>query len=134
MSDEKEVSSSRRYFVVIGALVIQICLGSIYAWSIFQAALREGVYGWPSLWTQLPFAAGLASFAALMILAGLWQDRIGPRKVATVGAILFGVGYLLAGLVDIISQGNALIGSRFSSMPLRSACARRYLLPSSDFQ
>jgi OFA family oxalate/formate antiporter-like MFS transporter len=46
-----------------------------------------------------------------MILAGRWQDRIGPRKVATIGGILLGVGYLLAGLVDIISQGNALIGT-----------------------
>lgn len=111
MSDEKEVSSSRRYLVVLGALIIQVCLGSIYAWSIFQAALREGVYVWPSLWTQLPFAAGLASFALFMILAGRWQDRIGPRKVATLGGILLGAGYLLAGLVDIISQGNALIGT-----------------------
>ena len=111
MSDEKEVSSSRRYLVVLGALIIQVCLGSIYAWSIFQAALREGVYVWPSLWTQLPFAAGLASFALFMILAGRWQDRIGPKKVATLGGILLGAGYLLAGLVDIISQGNALIGT-----------------------
>ena len=111
MSDEKEVSSSRRYLVVVGALIIQVCLGSIYAWSIFQAALREGVYVWPSLWTQLPFAAGLASFALFMILAGRWQDRIGPRKVATIGGILLGVGYLLAGLVDIVSQGNALTGT-----------------------
>ncbi len=111
MPDEKEVGSSRRYIVVIGAIIIQICLGSIYAWSIFQAALREGVYLWPSLWTQLPFAAGLASFALFMILAGRWQDRIGPRKVATIGGILLGTGYLLAGLVDIISQGSALIGT-----------------------
>lgn len=111
MSEEKEASSSRRYFVVLGALIIQICLGSIYAWSIFQAALRGGVYGWPSLWTQLPFAAGLASFAFFMILAGRWQDRIGPRKVATIGGLLLGAGYLLAGLVDLISQGNPLIGT-----------------------
>ena len=96
---------------MIGALIIQVCLGSIYAWSIFQAALREGVYVWPSLLTQLPFAAGLASFAAFMIIAGYYQDRIGPRKVATLGGILLATGYLLAGLVDIISQGNPIIGT-----------------------
>ncbi len=111
MSEKNDVSISRRYFVVIGALIIQVCLGSIYAWSIFQAALREGIYIWPSLWTQLPFAAGLASFAVFMILAGRWQDRIGPRKVATIGGLLLGTGYLLAGLVDIISQNNPLIGT-----------------------
>lgn len=111
MSDKMEVSSSRRYLVVLGALIIQVCLGSIYAWSIFQAALREGVYAWPSLLTQLPFAAGLASFATFMILAGYYQDRTGPRKVATIGGILLAAGYLLAGLVDIISQGNPITGT-----------------------
>ncbi len=111
MSDDTEGSFSRRYLVVLGALIIQVCLGSIYAWSIFQTALRGGIYNWPSLWTQLPFAAGLASFAIFMIFAGRWQDRIGPRKVATIGGILLGLGYLLAGLVDIVSQGNSLIGT-----------------------
>ncbi len=111
MSDETQVSSQRRYLVVLGALIIQVCLGSIYAWSIFQTALRGGVYNWPSFWTQLPFAAGLASFASFMIFAGRWQDRIGPRKVATIGGILLGIGYLLAGLVDIVSTGNPVIGT-----------------------
>jgi OFA family oxalate/formate antiporter-like MFS transporter len=111
MSDEYKISGTRRYLVVLGALIIQVCLGSIYAWSIFQAALREGVYGWPSLLTQLPFAAGLASFATFMILAGYYQDRIGPRKVATLGGILLAAGYLLAGLVDIVSQSNPIIGT-----------------------
>ncbi|MFX0078150.1 MAG: OFA family MFS transporter [Candidatus Hermodarchaeota archaeon] len=111
MSAENETSSTRRYLVVLGALIIQVCLGSIYAWSIFQAALREGVYVWPSLLTQIPFAAGLASFAAFMIIAGYYQDRVGPRKVATLGGILLAAGYLLAGLVDIISQGNSIIGT-----------------------
>ena len=108
---EEAVSGNRRYFVVLGALIIQVCLGSIYAWSIFQTALRGGIYNWPSFWTQLPFAAGLASFAAFMIFAGRWQDRVGPRKVAMLGGILLGVGYLLAGLVDIVSGGNPAIGT-----------------------
>ena len=96
--------------VIIGALIVQLCLGTIYAWSFFQAALKEGVYAWSSLLTQLPFAAGLASFALFMIFAGRWQDRIGPRKVATVGGVLLGVGYFLASLVDIIAAGDEMIG------------------------
>ncbi|MFX0169523.1 MAG: OFA family MFS transporter [Candidatus Hodarchaeota archaeon] len=111
MLEDKQVRSSRRLLVVVGALIIQICLGSIYAWTIFQTALRAGLYGWPSFWTQLPFAAGLASFAGFMILAGRWQDRIGPRKVATLGGILLGAGYLLASLVDMVSAGNSVIGT-----------------------
>jgi OFA family oxalate/formate antiporter-like MFS transporter len=46
-----------------------------------------------------------------MIFAGRWQDRVGPRKVATVGGVLLGVGYISAFFVDIVAGGNALIGT-----------------------
>ena len=110
-----------RYLVIVGALIVQLCLGSIYAWSFFQTALNGinattkvqdvGVYLWPSLYSQLPFAAGLASFALFMIFAGRWQDRIGPRKVATVGGILLGIGYILAGLVDLVVATDGLLST-----------------------
>jgi OFA family oxalate/formate antiporter-like MFS transporter len=88
-----------------------MCLGSIYAWSFFQTALREGVYTWDALWTQLPFAAGLASFASFMIFAGRWQDRSGPKKVATLGGVLLGIGYILAFLVTFIPASDATLGT-----------------------
>ncbi|MHA2229929.1 MAG: L-lactate MFS transporter, partial [Candidatus Thorarchaeota archaeon] len=81
------------------------------AWSFFQTALRGGAYTWTALLTQLPFAAGLASFALFMIAAGRWQDRVGPRKVATIGGILLGLGYILAFLVDIVAGGDEVIGT-----------------------
>ena len=100
-----------RYLVMFGAIVAQLCLGSIYAWTIFQTALLENEpYQWHKLLTQLPFSVGLASFALFMIFAGKWQDRVGPTKVATVGGILLGCGYTLAGLVDIIAAGNEILG------------------------
>ena len=113
MSDEK---IGNRNLVILGALIVQLCLGSIYAWSFFQTALNGGIppvgaYQWPSFFSQLPFAAGLASFALFMIFAGRWQDRVGPRKVATVGGILLGIGYISAFFVDMVSGGDALIGT-----------------------
>ena len=110
MSDEK---IGNRNLVILGALIVQLCLGSIYAWSFFQTALRDaaGAYVWPSLYTQLPFAAGLASFALFMIFAGRWQDRVGPRKVATVGGILLGIGYISAFFVDMVTGGDAFLGT-----------------------
>jgi len=110
MSDEK---IGNRNLVILGALIVQLCLGSIYAWSFFQTALRDaaGAYVWPSLYTQLPFAAGLASFALFMIFAGRWQDRVGPRKVATIGGILLGIGYISAFFVDMVTGGDAFLGT-----------------------
>ncbi|MFQ5831360.1 MAG: OFA family MFS transporter [Candidatus Thorarchaeota archaeon] len=108
MSEEKV---GNRNLVIIGAIVVQLCLGSIYAWSFFQTALRGGVYTWSAFFTQLPFAAGLASFALFMIFAGRWQDRVGPRRVATIGGVLLGLGYILAYLVDFVAFGDELIGT-----------------------
>ncbi|TFG10144.1 MFS transporter [Candidatus Thorarchaeota archaeon] len=97
-----------RYLVMLGAIIVQLCLGTIYAWSEFQNALKlaaseGGLYGWLVLNTQWPFAAGLASFAVFMVFAGRWQDKVGPRKVATIGGVLLGLGYMLASLVDILA-------------------------------
>ena len=108
--------NGNRNLVILGAVIIQLCLGSIYAWSFFQTALiggspPVGVYLWPGLMSQLPFAAGLASFALSMIFAGRWQDRVGPRKVATVGGILLGTGYILAFFVDTVAGSNPLLGT-----------------------
>ncbi len=111
MSEEK---IGNRNLVVIGAIIVQLCLGSIYAWSIFQGALYEtivdgGMYEWDKLWSNLPFAAGLASFAVFMIFAGRWQDKVGPKKVATVGGILLGLGVILSGLVDMLGFGADMV-------------------------
>ncbi len=107
-----ETKVGNRYVVVLGGLLVQVCLGSIYAWSFFQTALGKvsGAYHWPTLYTQLPFATGLASFAFFMVIAGRWQDRAGPRKVATFGGILLGAGYILAWLVDVVAAGDATMG------------------------
>jgi len=89
----------RRWTVVIGALLIQLCLGAIYAWGAFTKVLQdpEGSFAFSATQTQAIFAAGLAAFAVTMILAGRWQDKIGPRKVAVLGGIILGLGYILAG-------------------------------------
>jgi OFA family oxalate/formate antiporter-like MFS transporter len=109
LSEEKIIN---RYILIVPAIIIQLCLGSIYAWSKFQTALfsETGAYAWEKLLTQLPFTVGLASFAVFMIFAGRWQDQAGPKKVATIGGILLGIGWILAGFVDIIANGDELLG------------------------
>lgn len=85
-----------RWFVVIGAILIQLCLGAIYAWSVFTPSLVEA--DWTKAQTQAVFAAGLALFAIIMVIAGRLLPKWGPRKLAFSGGIVLGLGYLLAGL------------------------------------
>jgi len=88
-----------RWFVVLGALLIQFCLGAIYAWSAFTKALslpldKGGEFGFTATQTQIIFSVGLAVFAVVMVFAGKLQAKIGPRPVAIAGGILLGIGYL----------------------------------------
>jgi MFS transporter, OFA family, oxalate/formate antiporter len=89
---------SRRWLVVVGAILIQLALGCIYAWSVFTPYLRKPPYGLTATQTQIIFSVGLATFAVVMVLAGRWMARVGPRRVALAGGLTLGVGYILAGL------------------------------------
>ncbi|MFA5795431.1 MAG: OFA family MFS transporter [Candidatus Brocadiia bacterium] len=99
MPEEKVMN---RYLVVVGAVLIQLALGAIYAWSVFTSPLKEA--GWSNSDTQYVFSAGLAFFAVVMVLAGRLMPKIGPRKLAISGGIVLGLGYLFGGLVGGISK------------------------------
>lgn len=92
-----ETKVMNRNLVVVGAILIQLCLGAIYAWSVFTKPLVDA--GWTKTQTQAVFAAGLALFAIVMVLAGRLMPKIGPKKLAMAGGIVLGLGYLLAGLL-----------------------------------
>ena len=91
-----EQQVGNRWFVVVGAILVQLCLGAIYAWSVFTPILAEA--GWSKVQTQGVFAAGLASFAVATVVAGQLMRRTGPRPLAWTGGIVLGAGYVLAGL------------------------------------
>ncbi len=90
-----EARVMNRWLVVVGAVLIQLCLGAIYAWSVFTPALIKG--GWSKLETQIVFAVGLAVFAIVMVWAGRKLPEWGPRKLAWLGGVVLGLGYALAG-------------------------------------
>ena len=48
-----------RWFVVVGAILIQLALGAIYAWSAFTKALKEAPYSFSTPQTQAIFSAGV---------------------------------------------------------------------------
>ena len=84
-----------RRFVVLGALLIQLCLGAIYAWSVFTPTLKDS--GWSKLDTQIVFSVGLGTFALVMVFAGRRLGTFGPRSLAIAGGLALGAGYAIAG-------------------------------------
>ena len=87
-----------RWLVVAGAILIQLALGAIYAWSVFTPALTKvgGDYQFSAGEAAWIFSAGLFFFALVMIWAGRKLNSIGPQKLAMFGGLILGAGYILA--------------------------------------
>jgi OFA family oxalate/formate antiporter-like MFS transporter len=105
----EQKSTFNRGFVVLGAILIQLALGAIYAWSVYTKPLVEA--GWTKTQTQLVFSAGLAFFAIIMVIAGrfLQHPKVGPRRLAMASGFVLGAGYILAGLFGAENFTTTLI-------------------------
>lgn len=90
-----------RWIVAVAAVVVQMCLGAVYAWSVFLKPLMVE-FGWSRTEVSLTFTIFLVAYSLSMIFGGKWQDSAGPRRVATVGGILLGLGYILAGRTNTL--------------------------------
>jgi len=103
--------SASRWKVVVGAVLIQLCLGAIYAWSVFTPGLKDA--GWSNARTQVVFSVGLAMFAIVMVFAGRKLTDWGPQRLAFAGGITLGVGYVIAGLGGGTNFWLVLLGVGF---------------------
>ena len=108
-----EAKVMNRWLVVLGAIVIQLCLGAIYAWSVFTKQItiplaEGGLYGFSAIQAAWIFSAGLVTFAIVMVFAGRLQVALGPRPVAALGGIVLGLGYILGGFYGDSFAGQLL--------------------------
>ena len=88
-----------RWKIPFAGFLLALMGGFSYAWGVFIVPMEER-FGWTKVEANLPFTFFVLIFAFSMIPAGRLQDKIGPRRVSTFGAILFFIAYGLAALVD----------------------------------
>jgi len=87
-----------RYLILIAAILMQLCLGATYSWSVFVTPLRE-LTGVTQGQAQFPFSLFYFAFPGTVVFAGAWAiPRFGTRICATIGGVFFGGGWLLASL------------------------------------
>ena len=87
----------RRRVVLVACTLLQLCLGTVYAWSFFQSLLVSQL-GWSYMQTAYAFSIAIFSLGISAAWAGRALPRFGPRKLAVLGSTMFSVGYVLAGL------------------------------------
>lgn len=94
--------TKKRWSILIASCFINLCIGSIYAWSVFATPMAEYLTGI----NGTVFTAGTLAIVftvtnsvgpITMITGGRINDKFGPKKVIFVGGFIFGIGMILAG-------------------------------------
>lgn len=87
----------KRYLILLAAVVMQMCMGATYSWSVYVQPLKS-LTGMLQGTLQIPFTVFYFAFPATMFFAGSFLRRVGPRACAVSGGLIFGSGWLVAGL------------------------------------
>ncbi|MBA2395760.1 MAG: OFA family MFS transporter [Ktedonobacteraceae bacterium] len=90
-------STSNRWVIVVAAVIVQLALGSVYAWSVFLTPVIKA-FSVAKPAANLTFSITLLALGITAGFGGYLQSRFGPRTIATAGGILYGLGIILAGL------------------------------------
>ena len=94
-----------RWLIAPAALGIHLCIGSVYAWSLFNPALikRLGVVtsaadDWTLKSVVWIFTVAIVFLGLSAAVGGKWLEKVGPRMVGTVSAICWGGGFIVGGI------------------------------------
>lgn len=91
------------FLIIIGTLVAQLGLGTIYTWSLFNQPLVN-MFGWELSKVSMTFSITSFSLAFATLFAGKLQDKIGIKKLVTICGILLGAGLILTSRVNSITM------------------------------
>lgn len=86
---------SNRWFIAIMGTLLQIVLGTVYAWSFFQNTIME-TYNWSNVQTMWIFSLAILFLGLSAAVGGVILPKFGPRKLAATGAVLYGLGYIIS--------------------------------------
>lgn len=116
-------TNNRRWLTVIGTIIVQIGLGSIYTWSLFNQPLVD-LFNWKLNSVAFTFSITSLALALSTLIAGKLQDKWGLRRLIGIAGLVLGVGlvvssqvtslwmlYGLAGIVVGAADGSAYITS-----------------------
>ncbi len=106
--------TKKGWIVTFSGMGLNLALGVLYAWSVFgkqfTESIQNGGFEWTKTQASLPYTIAIAFFALMMIPAGRLQDKIGPRLVATLGALFTGIGLIITSFATPGNIMPAIIG------------------------
>lgn len=94
-------NKSRWLYIPLG-LIIFMCMGTIYSWSIFRKPI-ETAFNIGATESGLPYMVFLVFYALAMPFAGSYMDKYGPRIMTITGGVLISIGWFLSGFTTSIT-------------------------------
>lgn len=94
--------TKKRWVTLIACCLINLCLGSIYAWSVFASSMAEFLSARNGITLTTGDLAIVYTVAnsvgpITMITGGWFNDKFGPKKVILIGGIMVGIGMIASG-------------------------------------
>jgi MFS family permease len=128
-SPRRQQATVNRWLIPLGAVLVHICIGSVYGWSTLNRPIQALFPGAPRLLTPpyINYTPALVLLGLSAAFGGPWVERRGPRVAATASAIFFTVGLLIGG-VGIATKQALLV---FLGMGITSGigCGLGYIAP-----
>ena len=88
---------SKRWMIAIAGVVIQLLLGTVYAWSVFVKPVMAS-HNWSQAEVAVVFMIIIGVIGISAAFGGMLVDKKGPKFAATLGVVLYGIGVFLGGV------------------------------------
>ncbi|MGA2333523.1 MAG: OFA family MFS transporter [Syntrophales bacterium] len=115
MQHECKIGRFRPWIVLGAATAINMTMGVTYSWSLIKKALVTD-WQWSNVEASFPLTIYTVVFALAVVFAGRMQDKLGPRLIATLGAVMLGTGLISCSFAHtpismVLTYGIAGIGN-----------------------
>src|SRR3954465_349539 len=94
-------NTDRRWLIVLGTIIVQMGLGTIYTWSLFNQPLVEK-FNWQLSSVAITFSITSFALAISTLFAGRLQDKWGIRRLIGSAGIILGIGLMLTSQISSI--------------------------------
>lgn len=95
---DAKTAKKKATIVLVAGIISNLSIGILYTWSNLRDAL-SGYPEWAPELLNLPYSVGGFISAAVVVFAGAWQDKVGPKKVILIGILMVGIGSILSSFV-----------------------------------
>ncbi|MGL5351819.1 MAG: L-lactate MFS transporter [Clostridium sp.] len=92
---KKNIELKNRWIYVILGMIIMMCLGTVYSWSVFRYPIEE-LFKIGTTQSGFPYMVSLAFYSLFMFLSGRYLNKYSPRKIISIGSFLVTIGWLLS--------------------------------------